>query len=70
MAKPSKLKSRFGGPLRTKNIVGAEVKRGDQDSSMVRKAMASQGIDDMGAVEGSAPMPRFDKRARGGRTNC
>lgn len=68
--KPSNLKSRFGGALRTKSVGGAEVKRGDQDSKMVRNAMASQSIKDadLGEVEGGAAKLRLDKpmRAKGG----
>jgi hypothetical protein len=68
--KPSNLKSKFGGALRTKSVGGAEIKRGDQDSKMVRNAMSSQSIKDvdLGEVEGGMPGPRLDRpvRAKGG----
>lgn len=75
MAKLSSCKFKFGGMPRTKMVAGAPVKRGDQSSTMVRKALASKGAmpsnndADGGEVTGSAPKMRLDRpmRASGGR---
>ena len=72
MAKLSKYK--FGGVLRKKMVGGQEVARGDQSSSMVRKAMASKGIsdDDGDEVDGASAKMRLDRpgRKRGGAVQC
>ena len=68
-----KMKYKFGGVLRKKSIGGQDIARGDQSSSMVRKAMASKGISDDGdEVEGGAPKMRLDRpgRKRGGAVSC
>lgn len=72
MAKPMKYK--FGGVLRKKMIGGQEVARGDQSSSMVRKALASKGISDNDGdeVDGASAKMRLDRpgRKRGGAVSC
>jgi len=67
--KPSHFKARFGAAPRNKVMNGVSVKRQDQSSPMVSKAMASKEIDG-NEIEGGAPAPRLDRHARksGGRT--
>ncbi len=68
--KPSGLKSRFGAAPRSKSVGGTDVKRQDQSSSMVSKAMSAKGIGgELDEIEGGAPAGRLDRPTRksGGR---